>query len=160
MTGPSAGHRSPAPSAREVPSAAIASAAITSEPSSSPGARAPQVPTRIALRAPREISSWSTIAAEGPPIPVAWIVTVPPSGAVPVYPHRPRLWLNMRGSSSSVWASISARPGSPGSSTRVAQGCGRAEMEGLAGRQGRDSRLEGRWGMADALIATRRTVER
>ena len=84
MIAPSAAARSPAPSAREVPSAQIASAAITSEPSSSPGASAPQVPTRITRRAPSAISSCSTIAADGPPIPVAWIVSGSPSEAVPV----------------------------------------------------------------------------
>ena len=47
---------------------------------------APQVPTRMALRAPRLISSLRTIAADGPPIPVAWMVAGPPSGAVPCSP--------------------------------------------------------------------------
>ncbi len=50
----------------------------------SEGSSAPQVPTRIARRAPRAISSVSTIAAEGPPMPVAWIVSGSPSGAAPV----------------------------------------------------------------------------
>ena len=49
--------RSPAPSAREVPSAQIASRAITSSPSASPPTSAPQVPTRIARRTPSAISS-------------------------------------------------------------------------------------------------------
>ena len=41
------------------------------------------MPTRIARRAPSAISSVSTIAADGPPMPVAWIVSGSPSGASP-----------------------------------------------------------------------------
>src|SRR3954447_10517065 len=117
----SAGAGASAPSARLVPSCASASHATTRSPSASSGTSAPHVPTRIATSRPSSISSCTTIAALGPPMPVDWIVSGLPSAfAGPVYPHNPRLWLNIRGSSSSVWASASARPGSPGSSARGA----------------------------------------
>ncbi len=46
---------------------------------------------------------------------------------MPVYPHRPRLWLSIFGvPSTRCWASRSARPGSPSSRTRSAtSACGR-----------------------------------
>jgi hypothetical protein len=72
-----------APSARLVPSAASTPPATSSAPSSSPSASAPQVPTRTIRRAPRPISSSSTIAALGPPMPVLWIVSGAPSSATP-----------------------------------------------------------------------------
>ena len=115
--------RSADASARLVPSSQIASVTITSSPMPSPLVSEPQVPTRTKLRAPSSASSEITIAALGPPIPVLWIVNGRPSRiASPVYPQRPRLWLNIFGAVSSGWASASARPGSPGSSTRSASG--------------------------------------
>jgi hypothetical protein len=72
-----------APSARLVPSSASTPSATISSPSARPSASAPQVPTRTIRRAPRSISSSSTIAALGPPIPVLWIVSGPPSAATP-----------------------------------------------------------------------------
>ena len=62
----------------------IASLAISSSPRPSDASSAPHVPTRIARRTPSEISSESTIAAEGPPMQVAWIVSGSPSPAAPV----------------------------------------------------------------------------
>jgi hypothetical protein len=47
------------------------------------GSSAPQVPIRTSVVAPSAISSSHTIAALGPPMPVAWIVSGSPSGAVP-----------------------------------------------------------------------------
>src|SRR5207247_1680329 len=64
----SAGTRSPAPSARLVPSAASASVAMTSAPRCSSSISDPHVPTRTRRRAPRSTSSRTTIAALGPPI--------------------------------------------------------------------------------------------
>src|ERR1039458_9886250 len=93
--------RSPAPSAPLVPSSATASPAISSSPRASESLRPPQVPTRNSVPAPRSASSAITIAALGPPIPVLWMVSGSPSGARPVYPHKPRLWLNIFGAFSS-----------------------------------------------------------
>jgi hypothetical protein len=70
---------SPAPSARDVPSAESAEVATSSDPRASDPSSAPHVPTRTADRTPRSASSSSTIAALGPPIPVAWIVSSSPS---------------------------------------------------------------------------------
>ena len=84
MSASSAATRSAKPRALEVPSAQIDSRAITSSPRASEESSAPHVPTRIARRAPSAISSLSTIAAEGPPMPVAWIVSGSPSPAAPV----------------------------------------------------------------------------
>ena len=53
-------------------------------PSSRPSAIAPHVPTRTNRRAPSSISSSTTIAVLGPPIPVLWIVSGSPSGPAPV----------------------------------------------------------------------------
>ena len=53
--------------------------AATRSPSSSSSASAPQVPIRISGRAPRPISSSTTIAALGPPIPVDCTVSGAPS---------------------------------------------------------------------------------
>ena len=88
--------RSPAPRARLVPSATIASVDDheVAQLRALPGAPRMCRPG-AGESAPRSISSWMTIAALGPPIPVLWIVSGSPSGASPVYPHRPRLWLNI-----------------------------------------------------------------
>ena len=154
MSAPSAAARSPAPSAREVPSAQIASAAITSEPSSSPGASAPQVPTRIARRAPSAISSCEHDRGGGAAHPgrldrerlaVGGGAGVAPQAAV-VVEHAGLLQQRL---------GQHQRPaGVAGEQHPLGQGGGRAQVQGLAGRQGRDSRLDGRWGIADALIAT------
>src|SRR3954466_12717765 len=70
----------------------------------------------------------------------------------------------MRGSSSSAWASRSARPGSPGSRTRSATGaCGRRWTGSLVGSRAMAKKKEkgkskqGSGGAADAL---REAVER
>src|SRR4051794_27375716 len=56
-------------------------------------------------------------------MPVLWIVSGAPSGAVPVYPHSPRLVLSTCiGAARRCVASRSARPGSPGRSARSATG--------------------------------------
>ena len=80
----SAAARSPAPSARLVPSSHSAAAGDEQSPSRGPPASAPHVPTRTSRRAPSSISSSTTIAALGPPMPVLWIVSGAPSAAVPV----------------------------------------------------------------------------
>ena len=60
--------------------------------------------TRIARATPRSASSWRTIAALGPPIPVDWTLSGRPARVRPVYPQRPRAWLLIRGSVSSCCA--------------------------------------------------------
>ena len=119
-----------------------------------PGSSAPQVPTRIARRTPSSASSWRTIAALGPPMPVDWMLSGRPLGVSPVYPQSPRAWLLILGSVSSCWASARARPGSPGSraSSRVRRcwdgGGGawrRARYRGVSGRCGSGDRLSRGW---------------
>ena len=94
----------------------------SSSPASHEGSTATQVPTRTARLTPSSARSASTSAALGPPIPVAWMVSSSPAGVRPEYPHSPRAWLLIFGSSSSSWASISARPGSPTSTAAAAIG--------------------------------------
>ena len=74
---------SSAPSAALVPSAGSTTSAASRSPSASSRSSAPQVPMRTSFVAPRAISS-ATIAALGPPMPVAWTVRSSPSAAVPV----------------------------------------------------------------------------
>ena len=134
---------SPAPSAREVPSAQIASRAITSVAQREPASSAPQVPTRIARRAPSSISSCSTIAADGPPMPVAWIVSGSPSArgarvapqAAVVVEHARLLEQRLRQHQRA--AGVAGQQHALGELR-----CG-AQVDGLAVRQGGDSRLEG-----------------
>ena len=73
-----------APSARLAPSSGSAASAASSSPSASPSMSAPQVPTRRSRRAPSWTSSSATIAALGPPMPVAWTVSGSPSCAIPL----------------------------------------------------------------------------
>ena len=82
---PGSGASAPfAPSAALVPSAGSTVSAASSVPSSIDGSSAPQVPIRTSVLAPSAISSSHTIAALGPPMPVACTVRSSPSGAVPV----------------------------------------------------------------------------
>jgi hypothetical protein len=73
-----------APSAALAPSAGSTVSAAIRSPSSRSSTSAPQLPIRTSCRAPRAISSSTTIAALGPPMPVAWMVSGAPSAAVPV----------------------------------------------------------------------------
>ena len=67
-----------------MPSAGSTASAARSVPSESDGSSAPQVPMRTSVLAPSAISSSQTIAALGPPMPVACTVSGSPSAAVPV----------------------------------------------------------------------------
>ena len=78
---PGSGRSGPsAPSAALAPSAASTRSAATSSPSSRPSASARRRSrSGPAVRAPSPISSSTTIAALGPPIPVDWMVSGSPS---------------------------------------------------------------------------------
>ena len=100
--------------------------------------KAAQVPTRTTRRTPSLARSARTSAALGPPIPVAWIVSSSPPRSRPCSPRGRARGCSSSAASSSSWASISARPGSP---TRIASAA--TERWGEGG-QARWRTLDGR----------------
>ena len=79
--------------------------------------RAVQVPIRIARRTPSSARSPARPRRSARPSRSTGSSARGPPGSGPEYPQSPRAWLLIFGCSSSSWASISARPGSP---TRIA----------------------------------------
>ena len=92
---------------------------------------------RSSVRAPSPISSSTTIAALGPPIPVAWIVRSSPSAARPgVAPQPARVVEHARLLQDRLGHEQRAA-GVAGQQDTLGQGRGRAQVDGRALGHGR-----------------------